>query len=199
MPRPIIRKGRAHARPTRAKRPEHSELISKIDTRPMAFVALFLVVFGILWNASQIRTHALLIELPMWWAAPPDYAPPFITVQIGDDGLVTLEGEAVPLEQLAQKIQAEGSAFQVVLFRASPNSAFDIVARALNQIRSSGVSDRDICFDQGELEEHRRFERIAYLPAVTILLDEEPPQTTEMDVPLSGCEQFYAPTPARFY
>jgi biopolymer transport protein ExbD len=191
-------RGRGQARPRHKHRFDHGEPIATIDTRPIAFVALFLAVFGIIWGAGQIKTHAVTVHLPMVWGVSPEYTPSFVTIQIDEAGAVMFDGEILPLDQLAGRIREVSADYEVVLFQASPNTAFETVLRALGEIREAGIEPYDICFDPQELSAHRRFERIKYTQATTIIVEEPPPQLT-MDIPTAGCAQFYPPLPAEFY
>ncbi|KEO85987.1 hypothetical protein EH30_15880 [Erythrobacter sp. JL475] len=191
-------RGRGQARPRRNQRFDHGEPISRIDTRPIAFVALFLAVFGIIWGASHVKTHAVTVDLPMGLGLPPGFTPSFVTVQIDASGTVMFDGENLPLNQLAEKIREVSSEYEVILFQAAPNTAFETVLRALGEIREAGIEPHDICFDPQELSAHSHFERIKFTQATTILVEEEPRQLA-MIIPPDGCAQFYPPPPAEFY
>ena len=137
-------RGRGQARPRHKHRFDHGEPIATIDTRPIAFVALFLAVFGIIWGAGQIKTHAVTVHLPMVWGVSPEYTPSFVTIQIDEAGAVMFDGEILPLDQLAGRIREVSADYEVVLFQASPNTAFETVLRALGEIREAGIEPYDI-------------------------------------------------------
>lgn len=183
------------------KRFDHGEPIAKIDTRPLAFVALFLVIVFLV-PAAQQRVHALVIELPSGQGLGPfAFASPYMTVAIAEDGELTLDGAPVLLQDLSQEIIDRGISLPIVLVRAEPNTAYEIVALTLSKISEANVLPSNICFAPDELTEHRRFDKIVFQPASTILpepseLNAEPPQPSLGDIPPSGCEQFELPSPA---
>lgn len=191
MPHPALRH-----RPAKP-RFDHGTPISAIDTRPLVFVALFVTVLFLL-AASERQVHALLVDLPQGIEAPPDFAPPYMVVNVTQRGALSLDGKSIPLAGLAEAIRARGSDWPIVLLRADPDTAYDIVAHVLDRISEAGVASRDICFDPGQLDAFRRFDRIAFVPAVT-LIDPGPPAGTDappfFDLPPSGCEQFIVPMP----
>ena len=180
------------------KRFDHGEPIAKIDTRPLAFVALFLAIVFLV-PAAQQRMHALMIELPSGMGLGP-LTPtlPYMTVAIAESGELTLDGTAVPLEELSQEIVERDFPLPIVLVRAEPNAAYEIVALTLAKISEANVDPSNICFAPDELAAHRRFERIAFQPALTILPEPSQPDESHQsqnlpDIPPSGCEQFAFP------
>jgi len=186
----------AYAR-QRAARFDHGEPISRIDMRPMVFVAMFLAVFGILWGASHIKTHAATIDFPQYWDSPPDaYKPPYVTVEIDVAGTAFVEGEAVELTELGSAVLARLPNWPVVLFRPSADSPYDRVAKAINELRRAGVRADEICFDPEQLGDFRKFDRIA---------DEQNHPSAEghwhltksvPDIPSEACSQFNPPIPS---
>lgn len=191
MPHPALR-----SRPARP-RFDHGVPISAIDTRPMVFVALFVTIVFLL-AASEWQVHALLVDLPQGAGAPPDFAPPYMVVNISGAGTITLEDEPLPLAGLTQAIRAKNAGWPIVLLRADPDTAYELVAQVLDRISEAGVAAGDICFDPGHLGAFRRFDKIAFIPAVTLIEPENPTWADAppfFDLPPSGCEQFIVPMP----
>lgn len=183
------------------KRFDHGEPIAKIDTRPLAFVALFLAIVFLV-PAAQQRVHALVVELPSGQGLGPfASAPPYMTVAIAEDGELTLDGTSVLLQDLSREIIDREISLPIVLVRAEPNTAYEIIALTLSKISEANVLPSNICFAPDELIEHRRFDKITFQPALTIQpepseLNGEPSHTRLGDIPPSGCEQFELPSSA---
>lgn len=191
MPHPALRH-----RPAKP-RFDHGTPISAIDTRPLVFVALFVTVLFLL-AASERQVHALLVDLPQGFERPPDFALPYMVVDVSQRGELSLDGKPVPLAGLTQAIRASAADWPIVLLRADPDTAYDIVAHVLDRISEAGVASRDICFDPGQLGAFRRFDKIAFIPALTLIEPENPSWADappSFDLPPSGCEQFIVPMP----
>ena len=156
----------------------------------MVFVAMFLAII-FLFPATQTRLHALEVHLPQGYV-PPHLVEtyPYLTVDVGEAGLLRLNGIPTRIEDLAKRIEDHSMTIPVVLVRAEPNAPYGMIAQALGAIAEAGVSPDDICFDPEELAQHRRFERIAFHPATT-LPDQDPGETwSTSDIPPSACLQF---------
>jgi len=191
MPHPSLRR-----RPA-LRRFDHGEPIRAIDTRPMLFVALFIAVVFLL-AASQTRTHALLVELPQG-SAPPDFAPPYMVVTLAEGGKVALDGAPVPLADLSAAIRAKAFKLPIVLLRAEPETAYDLVAHVLDQISEAGVAAEDICFDRAQLKGSGSFNKSFY-PSTTTIVPKTAPRPPHDLRPLfearhGGCELFLEQAP----
>lgn len=175
---------------------DHGEPIRTIDTRPMVFVALFVAILFLI-PASEMRTHALLVDLPYGFELP-DYAPAYMVVNVREDGVIFLDDTPVLLDDLTQAIIAKQGSWPIVLLRADADTAYETVALALSKISNAGVAPADICFDPRQLGAHRRFEKIGFRPAYT-LVEPEPPSKGDtqpaLDFAPGGCEQFMIPIP----
>lgn len=186
---------RANARLHRRERFDHGAPIAKIDTRPMVFVAMFLAILFLLYG-SQIRTHALIIELPRGSNHPDYIVPPYLTVEISAEGRVTLEGTPTQLDALGSRIAGHSLERPVVLVRSDGNAPYRIVAHVLAALSNAGVANHDICFDGKELFEHRHFERINFFLATTIVESEDQNRNWRVpEIPPGGCEQFQIQDP----
>ncbi len=168
---------------------DHGPPISKIDTRPMAFVALFLAIVFLV-PAAQTRTHTLIVELPMW--SPFDVLPvepqPYITIEILENGEIIVDGKPTPLADVVAAIRERNLNFPTVLFSPHANTGYGVAALVLNEIVKAGVSRSDICFD--ELERFRKFESVPYLPSSARVLptDDDFHLALSLDYSPTGCE-----------
>lgn len=191
MPHPSLRRGPV------PRRFDHGEPIRAIDTRPMLFVALFVALVFLL-AASQTRTHALLVELPQG-SAPPDFAPPYMVVNLAKDGNLMLDGASVPLAGLAAAIRAKAFDLPIVLLRAPPDTAYDLVAHTLDQISEAGVAPEDICFDRAQLEGSGSFNKSFYPSTTTVVPKTEPRPPHDLrplfEARHGGCELFLEQAP----
>lgn len=167
---------------------DQGEPIAGIDSRPLVFVFRFVAVVFLM-PATQVRNHAVMVDLPWSW---PDAMPeplPYLTVEVGEDATIRLEGAEVALGELADWIEASGR--HIVLLQAEKNAPYGTVAQVLDRVAQAGIAPDSICFDTGELALHRRFERIGFQPTTTILPESEPPEPSEL--PPHPCEQFQPP------
>ncbi len=177
---------------------DHGAPIAKIDTRPMVFVAFLLAVMMLV-PASQVRTHALLIDLPQpsptpfgWgWETSP---PPYMLVEITEHGQAVLDGTPVPIEAIPKTIKSKQMEWPIVLFRPHPDAEYRASLLALDAILKAGVHRQDICFDR--LADHRTFDKASFHPIVTIIdrQHDSGPSSLKAVTP-SGCAQFNPPLP----
>lgn len=178
------------ARAARPQRFDHGEPIARIDSRPLVFVFLFVAVVFLM-PATQMRTHAVMVDLPWAWPDVPPEPLPYLIVEVGDDASIRLEGAQVALGELAQWIEASGR--DLVLVRAAADAPYGMVAQVLARATEAGIAPDSICFDNDELALHRRFERIGFQPATTIFQDSEPSEP--LVFPPNRCSQFLPPPP----
>lgn len=184
---------RLHRQRRRTRRFDHGEPISRIDTRPMVFVAMFLVVLFIA-PAAQTREHALLIDLPQNWgnfSIDQEPMAPYLTVRITTEGEILLEGITLDLDRLAAKIRSSGIPEPLIAFEPDGDAPYGTVALAMNEISKAGVARNSICFIGNE--NFRRFERISYYQATTVIEDEQQEwRRTDPDfLAPDPCAQFY--------
>lgn len=172
----------------RSRRFDHGQPISKIDLRPMVFVALFLAILFLI-PATQTRVHALLIDLPQ--GSDPELAPKvaYMTLEISAVGVIALDGRQVALAELGDVVRVYGPDYPTVLVSPSPDAPFEIVALAINELVTTGVARSEICFDR--LKRFGTFQRSALItdfgPTEPLDLDQ---WSKADDVAPSGCEQF---------
>ncbi len=176
---------RAHTRSRKRKRFDDGGPIGAIDTRPMVFVAFFVAIIFLIFG-GQMRTHALLIDLPLGYYIEGMQTAPYAVVEIDVQGALKLDGVDVEVDDIAEQITASG--VTLVLVKAEAQASYDDVAQTLARLASVETRRFQICFDPTGLAEHRYWERMsvildgdkpAFLPASTII---EGP---------GGCGQFY--------
>jgi len=167
---------------------DHGEPIARIDSRPLVFVFLFVAVVFLM-PATQMRTHAVMVDLPWGWPDEPPAKLPYLTVEVGADASIRLEGAQVALGELADWIEVSGR--HIVLLRAEADAPCGMIAQVLGRVAQAGIAPDSICFENDELALHRRFERIGFRPATTILPESEPPEPLEL--PPHPCSQFQPP------
>ncbi len=157
-------KGLRCANPALRKRFDHGEPISKIDTRPMVFVALFLAIMVFL-GAAQIRPHAFNIDL---WdgksanallagsidAGPDGPEVPINRVTISQDDQMFWNGHPIREADFSILLR-EVKTFDeqpTIDFAPAANASYDATVKALYLLRLRGVR-----FQISGLEEHCRF------------------------------------------
>lgn len=170
MPHPSMRRGPA------PRRFDHGEPIAAIDTRPMLFVALFIVVVFLL-AASQTRQHALLVELPQPEAGlhGTGYPPIVYRVELTASGQLRFNGEVVNAQQL-ESLLLQASTLEprpVLAFEPDGTASYDLAAHTLAIIQRAGVNDQRFCIDG--MEKHGEFDKNSGhpLPLLTTLVPTE--------------------------
>ncbi len=186
-------RGRSALRPLTRKRFDHGEPISRIDTRPMAFVFAIIGLFAMLWNLNQERTHTLLVDLPNGWLPPDEQfaPPPYIMVRVTEAGQAFMDDELVPISGLSKAIAAKQMDYPLVVFHADADADYGTSALALNAIVKAGIGQNEICFLG--LEEHRMFQSAAFVPAHTIIPSDEGTADwkSARDIAPSRCSLFF--------
>lgn len=166
---------------------DHGSPISKIDTRPMAFVATFLAII-FLFPATQPKPHALLIDLPQY-NPPFDMVanPEYLTVTITFEGVILLDGVVTELDGLAQAIKDQEMLNPLVAFHPDGLAGYGISVMVLNEISKAGVDSGSICLLETEL--HRNFDRVAFHTIYSLAPHEEHDlwEETAVTVILPGC------------
>jgi biopolymer transport protein ExbD len=146
------------------RRFDHGEPIAAIDTRPMLFVALFIAVVFLL-AASQMRQHALLVELPAPFPSSGTIRDFTIVmkIKVTNEGDFVLNEVPVTAQQLTTFLeQAKGlNPLPEVVFEPEANAPYDAAFQALGLIWKAGLIDagRIDAFCFGGLEKHRDFAR----------------------------------------
>lgn len=192
MSKATHRGGRINGRPRpfHRKRFDHGKPISRIDSRPLVIVALFLAVV-FLFPASQLRTHSLLVDLPVGMGSDLAPAYPYITITVSEDGLLAVDDRPSSLAGIAAAIASRNLDVPTVLFSPDPGTDYGTAALVLNEIAKAGVLPSEICFDR--LGRFRDFERASFVPALSIVepTEREDWSTLSKDMLPSGCEQFF--------
>lgn len=174
MPHPAMR--RTPLRPTF----DHGAPISAIDTRPMMFVALFVALIFLL-AASQTRTHALLVDLPLHFRdLPPAVGPaPVIhRIAVTENDMLLLNGKRVTPAKMIGILKAarQGPRELRIAFEPDANASYEKSVQTLAVLQRSGFVSSLFCLDG--LEKHRHFstEQPAPFPLMLTLAIETPPQ-----------------------
>lgn len=150
MPHPSLRRSPA------LRRFDHGEPISRIDTRPMLFVALIIAVVFLL-AASQTRQHALLVELPQPEAGfnGTGYPPVLHRIRIAASGKVMFDGmwvDDAKLKTLLEQVKSIEPR-PVLAFEPDGSASYERSAQTLAMIHRAGLIDDRFCIDG--MEKHR--------------------------------------------
>ncbi|MEQ5788268.1 biopolymer transporter ExbD [Erythrobacter sp. NFXS35] len=161
----------------RRARFDHGEPIRGIDTRPLVFVALFVAILFLI-PASQMRTHALLVDLPGSFTAPPgpdDFAPLVHRIRVTEDDRLLFNGVLVTTDELENLLLASSVQPQEIgiAFEPDANASYDLSVRTLAMIKRTDMINQWFCFDG--MEKHRQFGKGSGAPFPLLLTLVIPP------------------------
>ncbi|MDJ0644015.1 MAG: hypothetical protein QNJ15_14470 [Erythrobacter sp.] len=151
-------KGLRRASPTLARRFDPGLPISKIDTRPMVFVAILVAIIGLVLARSP--QHALTIDLvskyELYVDGEPIIVPAEVLVSPTQTGQILWNCETIRFAELRPLLNdvIRWPIEPVIVFDPVPDASYDLSVKVLNEIRKAGATK--IRFEG--LEQHRRFE-----------------------------------------
>lgn len=143
------------------KRFDHGEPIAKIDTRPLAFVAMFLAIVFLI-PAAQVKPHVLNLDLvsayDRYFSHQPDpiVDPEAVIISPTETGEILWNCQAVSFERfsgLVQELVYSEPVEPILIFHPAPNASYDLSAKARRVIKGSGATK--LRFEG--LEDHRHF------------------------------------------
>jgi biopolymer transport protein ExbD len=141
------------------KRFDHGQPISKIDTRPIVFVALFVAVFALI-NARSPQ-HALIIDLvsdfDRYFETEPNpiIIPAAVQISPTETGAILWNCQTIGFSQLRGLLQdsMQEAIEPIIVFHPAPNASYDLSVKVLNEIEKVGATK--LRFEG--LEPHRKF------------------------------------------
>lgn len=132
------------------KRFDHGEPIAKIDTRPLAFVAMFLAIVFLM-PAAQVKPHSFHIDLWNGETAHPLIAGsgerakeqyPFVNhVTISSDGMLFWNDEFInewQLHTLLREVQLL-SEQGIIEYQPHPTASYDRAVKVLYMLQNSSI------------------------------------------------------------
>lgn len=154
---------RLHRQRKRARRFDHGQPISRIDTRPMAVLATCLIAFSIaffkvqphafevnLWNGAD--AHPLILNSE---ARTEALSAPINRVVLTESDSILWNGQTIAFAQLPILLRETGKLEPQPVIELEPdaNAGYDLSAKVLYLLTNSGVE-----FRISDLEKHCRFD-----------------------------------------
>lgn len=125
---------------------KQSERRVTLDMSPMMDIVFLLLIFFLV-TSTFLPDAGMDLELPeSTTATPSEMAPTMISV--AEDGSLQLNGEAVTVEQLEQRVAALPEADrQKITVRADARVDYGIIVRIIDALRNAGVTGLSLPMD----------------------------------------------------
>ncbi|HEV7248988.1 MAG TPA: protein TolR [Shinella sp.] len=122
--------------------------MSEINVTP--FVDVMLVLLIIFMVAAPLMTVGVPIDLPKTKASALNADTQPITVSVKADGQVFLQETAIPIDEVAAKLQAVATTgyTERVFVRGDGNAPYGIVADVMSRIQAGGFTNIGLVTDQ---------------------------------------------------
>ena len=117
-----------------------------LDMSPMMDIVFLLLIFFLV-TSTFLPDAGMDLELPeSTTAAPSDMAPTMISV--AEDGALQLDGEAVTVQELQQRVAALPEADrQRITVRADARVDYGVIVRIIDALRNAGVTGLSLPMD----------------------------------------------------
>ncbi|MDE2235007.1 MAG: biopolymer transporter ExbD [Gammaproteobacteria bacterium] len=112
----------------------------RIEIIPMIDVMFFMLVFFIVITVQMLPDQGLNLQLPLSNQTKP-LPRPQVLINIAENGLVTVKGQALSMDELAQLLQSMGAAQTQVTIAASRAVPFQQFVTVMDAVRHAGVVD----------------------------------------------------------
>lgn len=108
---------------------------------PMIDIMLFLLVFFMLSTIYMVQVNSLPVTLPQSSSAAKDTRPNVVPITVTAQGEVFFDKDAVPNQNLAEKIHAELSRDKDAIFviRGDKSARYESVVAVLDLLKKSGA------------------------------------------------------------
>lgn len=125
---------------------KQSERRVTLDMSPMMDIVFLLLIFFLV-TSTFLPDSGMDLELPeSTTATPSEMAPTMISV--AEDGAVQLNGEAITVAELQQRVAALPEADrQKITVRADARVDYGIIVRIIDALRNAGVSGLSLPMD----------------------------------------------------
>jgi biopolymer transport protein TolR len=123
--------------------------LSVINFTPLVDVMLVLLIIFMI--SAPLLTAGVPVELPKTEAGAMDEQTEPLTVTIRSDGAVFLQSQEVPFAELAERMHAMAgtSTSRPVYVRADGKAPYEVVARVMASLSTSGFSKIGLVTDTG--------------------------------------------------
>lgn len=117
-----------------------------LDMSPMMDIVFLLLIFFLV-TSTFLPDAGMDLELPKsTTATPSEMAPTMISV--AEDGAVRLDGEAITVEELEQRVAALPEADrQKITVRADARVDYGVIVRIIDALRNAGVTGLSLPMD----------------------------------------------------
>lgn len=117
-----------------------------LDMSPMMDIVFLLLIFFLV-TSTFLPDAGMDLELPKsTTATPSEMAPTMISV--AEDGAVQLDGEAITVEELEQRVAALPEADrQRITVRADARVDYGVIVRIIDALRNAGVTGLSLPMD----------------------------------------------------
>lgn len=124
----------------RGRRGRHSGLMSEINVTPMVDVMLVLLIIFMV--AAPLMTVGVPIDLPQTQARELNAETQPITVSVTPDGLIYIENEQIPYENLAGVIneRAAGNTEERIFVRGDTTANYGSVMQVMGLLSGAGYT-----------------------------------------------------------
>ena len=112
----------------------------RIEIIPMIDVMFFLLVFFIVITMQMLPDQGLNLLLPQSSEAR-ELPRPQVTINIAEDGGVSVKGRRLSMDSLEQLLESRGAAQTQVTIAASRGVPFQRFVHVMDAVRHAGVSD----------------------------------------------------------
>lgn len=130
---------------------DHGEPISRIVLAPVAGIACIAV--ALLSFSLPAQTHALMFDLPVPNYVAEDFSAyeASVLIELGQDGDIQWDGQAVSIQQLRRLLNAAGAGDvkPILRFGLHGQAAYGAVIPVLDAIADSGLQYAWMCFPSG--------------------------------------------------
>lgn len=108
---------------------------------PMIDIMLFLLVFFMISTIYMVQTNTLQVALPQSTSAQQEVRPNIVPITVTESGEVLFDKDAVPNENLAEKISGAlgADAETVFVVRGDKSAKYESVVAVLDLLKKSGA------------------------------------------------------------
>ena len=123
--------------------------LSEINVTPLVDVMLVLLIIFMI--SAPLLTAGVPLELPKTEAAALANQNQPLTISIRQDGTIFLQDSQIPFEELGPQVRAvaRGEADKPIYVRADGRASYEVVARVMASLSTSGFSQINLLTDTG--------------------------------------------------
>ena len=133
---------------SRRSRRRATHVMAEINVTPMVDVMLVLLIIFMV--AAPLMTVGVPLDLPKTQAKALNADTQPITVSVKADGQVFLQETAIPLEEIAAKLQAVSTTgyTERIFVRGDGNAPYGVIADVMSRIQAGGFTNIGLVTEQ---------------------------------------------------